>query len=174
MSFLHSDDVARLVIHSYMNQNYFVTLCTCSCTILEKLGYAIFTLPPRVTDSCTLYQFYFQLEIDIEPDKGWQTEDMFVPPGFHLGAEITGEDEKPEGQKGEQAFAYPMGIGGMIMNGCYGTNYQLGDPCYQAKDATTLCWVSKYGLLDVVILISVLFTSFVLPIGYQSLSGSSS
>jgi len=156
--------------------NYTKITPTCSCTILEKLGYAIFTLPPRVTDSCTLHQFYFQLEIDIEPDKGWQTEDMFVPPGFHIGAEITGEDEKPEGQKGEQAFTYPMGIGGMIMNGCYGTNYQLGDPCYQAKDATTLCWVSKYGLLhvDVVILVSVLFTSFVLTDWLSVLSGSSS
>ena len=113
------------------------------------------------------------MEIDIEPDKGWQTENMFVPAGFHIGAEITGEDEKPEGQKGEQGFAYPMGIGGMIMNGCYGTNYQLGDPCYQAKDTTTLCLVSKYRLLDVVILILLLFTlvDFHLLVIHVSYSG---
>ena len=27
------------------------------------------------------------------------------------------------------------------MNGCYDTNYKLGDPCYVAKDTTTLCLV---------------------------------
>ena len=83
------------------------------------------------------------MELNIEPLKGWQTEDMFVPAGFHIDAQVTGEDEQPEGEKGEQPFAYPMGIEGMMMNGCYGTNYQLGDPCYQAKDTTTLCLVSK-------------------------------
>ena len=110
------------------------------------------------------------MEIDIEPNKGWQTEDMFLPPGFRIGAEITGKDKKPKGQKGEEPFTYPMGIGGMIMNGCYGTNYQLGDPCYQAKDTTTLCLVSKYVLLDFVILISVLytFTSFLPPVSNQT------
>ena len=86
---------------------------------------------------------YFQLDINIKPDKSWQTEDMFVPAGFHIDAEVTGEDEKPEGEKGEQPFAYPMGIGGVMMNGCYGTNYKPGDPCYVAKDTTTLCLVSK-------------------------------
>ena len=85
----------------------------------------------------------FQLEVNIEPDKGWQTEGLFVPPGFHIDAEVTGEDEKPKGEKGEQPFAYPMGIGGVMMNGCYGTNYKPGDPCYVAKDTTTLCLVSK-------------------------------
>ena len=110
------------------------------------------------------------MEIDIEPNKGWQTEDMFLPPGFRIGAEITAKGKKPKGQKGEQAFTYPMGIGGMIMNGCYGKNYQLGDPCYQAKDTTTLCLVSKHVLLDFVILISVLytFTSFLPPVSNQT------
>ena len=86
---------------------------------------------------------YFQLNINIKPDKGWKSDDFFVPPGFHIDAEVTGEAEKSEGEKGEQPFAYPMGIGGMMMNGCYDTDYQRGDPCYQAKDTTTLCLVSK-------------------------------
>ena len=81
------------------------------------------------------------MEINIEPDKGWKTEDLFVPSGFHIDAEVTGEDERPKGEKGAQPFSYPMGIGGMIMNGCYDTNYKLGDPCYVAKDTTTLCLV---------------------------------
>ena len=70
---------------------------------------------------------------------------MFVPPGFHIDAEVTGEDEKPEGEKGEQPFAYTMGIGGVMMNGCYGTKYQPGDPCYVAKATTTICLVSAEG-----------------------------
>ncbi len=84
---------------------------------------------------------YFQLDINIVPDKGWQTEDLFVPSGFHIDAEITGEDAKQEGEKGEQPFSYPMGVGGMIMNGCYDKNYQPGDPCFQAKGKTTICLV---------------------------------
>ena len=67
---------------------------------------------------------------------------MIVPPGFHIDAQVTGEDEKPEGEQGDQPYAYPMGIGGLIMNGCYDSKYQLGDPCYVAKDTTTLCLVS--------------------------------
>lgn len=87
--------------------------------------------------------FFFQLDININPDKGWKTEDMFVPPGFHIDAEITGEDEKPDGEIGDQPFSYPMGVGGMIMNGCFGKEYQPGDPCFQAKGRTTICLVGK-------------------------------
>ena len=86
---------------------------------------------------------YFQLKININPDKGYQTEDLFVPAGFHIDAEVTGEDEKPDGEIGDQPFAYPMGVGGLLMNGCFGKNYQPGDPCYQAKGKTTLCLVSN-------------------------------
>ncbi|KAJ7378599.1 hypothetical protein OS493_021899 [Desmophyllum pertusum] len=50
-----------------------------------------------------------RMDIDVEPEKGWKTEDMFVPPGFHINAELTGEDEKPEGEAGEQPFVYPWG-----------------------------------------------------------------
>ena len=85
---------------------------------------------------------YSQLEIDIKPDKGWQTEDLFVPPGFEIDAEITGEDEKPHGEAGDQPFAYPMGVCGLIMNGCFGRDYQQGDPCYEATWKTTICLVS--------------------------------
>ena len=92
-----------------------------------------------------MYSVYFQLDINIVPDKGWKTEDLFVPSGFHIDAELTGEDEKPKGEMGEQPFAYPMGVGGMIMNGCFDKNYQPGDPCFDAKGDTTLCLVSKLG-----------------------------
>ena len=87
------------------------------------------------------------MDIDIQPEKGWKTEDIFVPPGFHIDAEITGEDERPEGEAGEQPYIYPMGVGGILMNGCFGTNYQPGDPCYEAFWKTTLCHVSARSML---------------------------
>ena len=91
----------------------------------------------------------FKLDINIEPEKGWKTEDLLVPAGFHIEAEMTGKDEEdeedkePEGEAGEQPYVYPMGVGGVLMNGCYGTDYQPGDPCYDAYGATTICAVSS-------------------------------
>ena len=87
------------------------------------------------------------MDIDIQPEKGWKTEDIFVPPGFHIDAELTGEDERPEGEAGEQPYIYPMGVGGILMNGCFGTNYQPGDPCYEAFWKTTLCHVSARSMV---------------------------
>ena len=83
------------------------------------------------------------MEVNVEPEKGWKTEDLLVPAGFHIDAEITGEDEEPQGEAGEQPYTYPMGVGGLFMNGCFGTNYQPGDPCYEARWKTTLCLVSQ-------------------------------
>ncbi len=83
------------------------------------------------------------MEVNVEPEKGWKTEDLLVPAGFHIDAEITGEDEEPEGETGEQPFVYSMGVGGLLINGCFGTNYQPGDPCYEARWKTTLCLVSN-------------------------------
>ena len=75
-----------------------------------------------------------QLAIDIEPDKGRKTEDLFVPPAFHIQAGLSGgEGGKPKGESGAQPFAFPVGVGGVLMNGCSGTNYQSGNPYYAAK-----------------------------------------
>ena len=85
----------------------------------------------------------FQLELNIEPEKGWKTESMYAPAGVHVDAEYTSEDKDEEDFTAEQTFAYPMGIGGVMMNGCYDTNYQIGDPCYDFKTASPNCHVSK-------------------------------
>ena len=91
----------------------------------------------------------FQLDINIEPEKGWKTEDLFVPPGFHVAAEMKGGGPEPKGEAGTQPFMYPAGLGGILMNGCYGTNYQKGDPCFNAYWKTTRCEVSKLVLFSV-------------------------
>ena len=83
------------------------------------------------------------MELNIEPEKGWKTESMYAPAGVHVDAEYTSDDKAEEDFTSEQPFAYPMGIGGVMMNGCYGTNYQIGDPCYDFKTASPNCHVSK-------------------------------
>ena len=92
------------------------------------------------------------MKLDIVPDKGWETEDVIIPPGMHITAKVTreGEDEEeePSAQSaGQTPFYYPSGVGQMIMNGCFGTNYQAGDPCYEAKWKTSACLVSGMSIL---------------------------
>ena len=82
------------------------------------------------------------METNVKPDKGWQTDDLFVPPGFEIDTKVTKEDKTNHGEAGDQPFAYPMGVGGLIMNGCFGRDYQSGDPCYEATWKTTICLVS--------------------------------
>ena len=68
------------------------------------------------------------------PDKGWSTPDMFVPPGYHMGASLSGV-EKPEKEQSDVPYTYApnTGVGYVMMNGCWGTNYTASDPCYNAK-----------------------------------------
>ncbi|CAB4025046.1 Hypothetical predicted protein [Paramuricea clavata] len=65
---------------------------------------------------------------------------MFVPPGYHLNAEIDNEDTKAENHEhGGPVYTYPAGIGTTIMNGCWGTGYKPGDPCYKSLGVSTAC-----------------------------------
>ena len=73
---------------------------------------------------------------------------MYAPAGVHVDAEYVSEGKEEEDSTGEQPFGYPMGIGGVMMNGCYGTNYQIGDPCYDFKTASPNCHVSKLQRID--------------------------
>ena len=82
------------------------------------------------------------MKLNIEPNKGWKTETMFVPPGVHIDAEYTNSGKEEKKNSGMQPFTYPMGVGGVMMNGCYGRNYQRGDPCYAAKRMSAKCLVS--------------------------------
>ena len=86
--------------------------------------------------------------MNIQPEKGWKTETMMVPAGVHMEVKYNGDEENEEKNTGEQPFAYPMGVGGILMNGCYGTNYQKGDPCYDFKTASSFCLVSGLHNLD--------------------------
>ncbi|KAJ7356220.1 hypothetical protein OS493_025973 [Desmophyllum pertusum] len=79
-----------------------------------------------------------EIKLDIVPDKGWKSEDMFVPPGYHLDTKISEEESAPKEME-INPFSYPAGLGSVMMNGCYGTGYQEGDPCYVAKWTLDAC-----------------------------------
>lgn len=83
------------------------------------------------------------MELNIQPDKGWETESMFVPAGVHIDAEYTSKGKAEKSNTGVQPFVYPMGMGGVMMNGCYGRNYQEGDACYAFKRMSPICLVSE-------------------------------
>ena len=88
---------------------------------------------------------YFKIKLDITGDKGWQTDDMFIPPGYHMDAKVVPESKPAPTVQGQQPFTFPFGAGGLIMNGCFGSGYQPGDRCYDATWATTKCIVSSAG-----------------------------
>lgn len=83
-----------------------------------------------------------QIKLDITGDKGWQTDDMFIPPGYHMYAKIEPESKPASAVNGQPPFTFPFGAGGLIMNGCFGSGYKPGDRCYDATWATTKCLVS--------------------------------
>ena len=108
----------------------------------------------------------FQLELNIEPEKGWKTESMYAPAGVHVDAEYTTKNKDEEDFTGEQPFAYPMGVRGVMMNGCYGTNYWMGNPCYDLRTPSPNFHDSKLKqiaakLLEMITRFQILNTKFV-------------
>ncbi|KAI8491970.1 hypothetical protein Bbelb_303430 [Branchiostoma belcheri] len=50
------------------------------------------------------------------------------------------QDEDNVSSTGEAtAYTYPAGLGPVLMNGCFGTGYKNGDPCWKAKIPRTGC-----------------------------------
>ena len=82
----------------------------------------------------------FQVKLDITPDKAWINDNMFVPSAYHLGASVEGGAKSPE-EKGDPPFIYPAGMGQVLMNGCWGKDYKIGDPCYNARANSSICRV---------------------------------
>ncbi|EDO42797.1 predicted protein [Nematostella vectensis] len=83
-----------------------------------------------------------KIKLDIMPDKGWESTDMFVPAGYHINTEVEddGADKELETEKvSPTPYTYPSGLGSVVMNGCWGTGYTENDPCYNAMEKTTQC-----------------------------------
>ncbi|XP_078589031.1 uncharacterized protein LOC144869531 isoform X2 [Branchiostoma floridae x Branchiostoma japonicum] len=87
-------------------------------------------------------------EVDFVPDKGMVEDDMFAPPGMHMKVDVEedpGKDSEPDGSSQPMAFSYPVGMGSALMNGCFGTGYGPGDPCYDLKVAEPACYNMMEG-----------------------------
>ncbi|XP_068693345.1 uncharacterized protein [Montipora foliosa] len=81
-----------------------------------------------------------EIKLDIEPDKSWATESLYVPPGYHIQSSITDEDSSSSKESPDVPYVYPASIGSVMMNGCYGRNYSKTDPCYNSRAQSTVCW----------------------------------
>ncbi|XP_035687255.1 uncharacterized protein LOC118423275 [Branchiostoma floridae] len=87
-------------------------------------------------------------EVDFVADKGMVEDDMFAPPGMHMKVDVEEDpqkDNEPDQSSQPMAFSYPMGMGSALMNGCFGTGYKAGDPCYNVKDVIPACYNMMEG-----------------------------
>eukprot|EP00058_Branchiostoma_floridae_P002532 XP_002588020.1 hypothetical protein BRAFLDRAFT_89006 [Branchiostoma floridae] len=84
-------------------------------------------------------------EIDFVEQKGMVQDDLFAPPGMKMKVDVQ-KSPKKQNEKDDMspppAFSYPVGMGGTLMNGCFGTGYKRGDPCYKAKRPIPPCQAS--------------------------------
>ncbi|XP_077985079.1 uncharacterized protein LOC144439719 [Glandiceps talaboti] len=71
--------------------------------------------------------------IDIQPQNGFGSDGEIAPPAWHIDVDVDEEDDEEEEESSESVFGYPMGIGPMMFNGCYGSGYLPGDPCYENR-----------------------------------------
>ena len=87
-----------------------------------------------------------KIKLDITGDKGCQTDDIIIPPGYYINGKVIPESKLAPTAQGQQPFTFPFGAGGLIMNGCFGSGYKPGDHCYDATWATIKRMVSLVGL----------------------------
>lgn len=73
-------------------------------------------------------------------DKGWSILDMFVFFGYYMGVFILGvlKFEKEEGDV-FYIYVFLIGLGYVMMNGCWGKNYIVSDLCYNVKWIFSVC-----------------------------------
>eukprot|EP00058_Branchiostoma_floridae_P003059 XP_002588547.1 hypothetical protein BRAFLDRAFT_122359 [Branchiostoma floridae] len=84
-----------------------------------------------------------EADIQLLPKAGATMGNMYAPPGWEIRHKYKYKDDRDE-DKGSfsgqtAAFTYPVGLGPVLMNGCFGTGYKNGDPCWKAKIPRTGC-----------------------------------
>ncbi|XP_019614331.1 PREDICTED: uncharacterized protein LOC109462237 [Branchiostoma belcheri] len=84
-----------------------------------------------------------EADIQLVPRPGATMGNMYAPPGWDIRHKYKYKEDRDEDKvsSGGQALAYtyPAGLGPVLMNGCFGTGYKNGDPCYKAKIPRTGC-----------------------------------
>ncbi|XP_066264147.1 uncharacterized protein [Branchiostoma lanceolatum] len=75
--------------------------------------------------------------------RGDDMGNTFVPAGYEISHKYHYVDEKDDEQDSStatvSAYSYPVGLGPVVMNGCFGTGYVNGDPCWEAKIPRESC-----------------------------------
>lgn len=61
---------------------------------------------------------------------GFDETSEWKPAGWTYEVNEHVKDPQPDSED-QKVFAYPMGVGNLMMSGCFGTGYQKGDPCYE-------------------------------------------
>ncbi|XP_019630644.1 PREDICTED: uncharacterized protein LOC109474722 [Branchiostoma belcheri] len=84
-----------------------------------------------------------EADIQLVPKPGGTMGNMYAPPGWEIRHKYKYKEDsdKDKVSSGGQAaaYTYPAGLGPVLMNGCFGTGYKNGDPCYKAKIPRTGC-----------------------------------
>eukprot|EP00058_Branchiostoma_floridae_P026062 XP_002611552.1 hypothetical protein BRAFLDRAFT_63809 [Branchiostoma floridae] len=87
-------------------------------------------------------------DIEFDPEKGMVASNMFAPPGMHMKLDVQEDPKKqtePDQSSQPMSFSYPMGMGPALVNGCFGTGYKAGDPCFNKKDLIPACFNMMEG-----------------------------
>ncbi|XP_019634114.1 PREDICTED: uncharacterized protein LOC109477328 [Branchiostoma belcheri] len=75
--------------------------------------------------------------------RGDNLGNSFVPAGYEISHKYHYADETDDEQDSStaavSAYSYPVGLGPVLMNGCFGTGYVNGDPCWEAKIPRESC-----------------------------------
>ncbi|XP_019620680.1 PREDICTED: uncharacterized protein LOC109467177 [Branchiostoma belcheri] len=78
-----------------------------------------------------------EADIQLVPRPGATMGNMYAPPGWEIRHKYKYKEDRDEEtvSSGGQAsaYTYPAGLGPVLMNGCFGTGYKNGDPCWEAK-----------------------------------------
>ena len=77
-------------------------------------------------------------KISFERLQGFNGVDEFEPAGWQVELGDKSKPAEPMGEK-EQPTIWPMGVGTALMNGCFGSGYKKGDPCYSSARFATRC-----------------------------------
>ncbi|KAI8493784.1 hypothetical protein Bbelb_281310 [Branchiostoma belcheri] len=84
-----------------------------------------------------------EADIQLVPRPGATMGNMYAPPGWEIRHKYKYKEDRDKDKvsSGGQAsaYTYPAGLGPVLMNGCFGTGYKNGDPCYKAKIPRTGC-----------------------------------
>ncbi|CAH1252513.1 COLEC10 [Branchiostoma lanceolatum] len=82
-----------------------------------------------------------QARVQVLHRRGSNTGDTFSPPSQEVRMTFEHKEENAEQDSSQVGGgqAYPFGMGPIMMNGCFGSNYQEGDPCFKAFTPIEAC-----------------------------------